>query len=131
VLLSFGSIFLTLVAGRLSIASFFFSILFSFFDKKHISIIQNAVLYHDRFCPGRRCRCRRPRRYVSLDTLPDKIYILYIGSRYMNPNSNSYIGIAKRDVVSNNIPANIPAMTDANGNVLPFKAQDVYVAPSN
>ncbi|KAL6804199.1 hypothetical protein J3E68DRAFT_423101 [Trichoderma sp. SZMC 28012] len=40
-------------------------------------------------------------------------------------------GIAKRDVVNNNIPANIPAMTDANGNVIPFKAQDVYVAPSN
>ncbi|KAL6815756.1 hypothetical protein GGI42DRAFT_312248 [Trichoderma sp. SZMC 28013] len=39
-------------------------------------------------------------------------------------------GIAKRDVVNNNIPANIPAMTDASGNVIPFKAQDVYVAPN-
>ncbi|KAL7910945.1 hypothetical protein GGI35DRAFT_330311 [Trichoderma velutinum] len=40
-------------------------------------------------------------------------------------------GIAKRQVVNNNIPANVPAMTDASGNVIPFKAQDVYVAPSN
>ncbi|KAL7960656.1 hypothetical protein V8C34DRAFT_276192 [Trichoderma compactum] len=39
-------------------------------------------------------------------------------------------GIAKRDVVNNNIPANVPAMTDASGNVIPFKAQDVYVAPN-
>lgn len=39
-------------------------------------------------------------------------------------------GIAKRDVVSNNIPANVPAMTDASGNVIAFKAEDVYVAPN-
>ncbi|TFB07241.1 hypothetical protein CCMA1212_000112 [Trichoderma ghanense] len=37
--------------------------------------------------------------------------------------------VAKRQVVSDAIPANAPAMTDANGNVIPFVAKDVYVHP--
>jgi len=38
---------------------------------------------------------------------------------------------AKRNVVGNAIPANVPAMTDASGNVVPFSAQDVYVPPAH
>ncbi|EGR48984.1 hypothetical protein MKX07_007116 [Trichoderma sp. CBMAI-0711] len=37
--------------------------------------------------------------------------------------------VAKRQIVSDAIPANAPAMTDANGNVIPFVAKDVYVHP--
>ncbi|KAL7951409.1 hypothetical protein V8C42DRAFT_339366 [Trichoderma barbatum] len=40
-------------------------------------------------------------------------------------------GIVKRQVVSNAVPPNIPAMTDASGNVIPFNSKDVYVAPGN
>ncbi|RFU78270.1 hypothetical protein TARUN_3948 [Trichoderma arundinaceum] len=42
----------------------------------------------------------------------------------------SPIHMAKRQVVNNNIPANVAAMTDASGNVVPFSAQDVYVPPT-
>lgn len=38
--------------------------------------------------------------------------------------------VAKRQTVSDAIPANAPAMTDANGNVIPFVAKDVYVHPA-
>ncbi|KAL7797258.1 hypothetical protein V8C37DRAFT_304797 [Trichoderma ceciliae] len=40
-------------------------------------------------------------------------------------------GIVKRQVVGNAIPANVPAMTDASGKVVPFSAKDVFVAPAN
>ncbi|PTB61969.1 hypothetical protein BBK36DRAFT_1163509 [Trichoderma citrinoviride] len=39
--------------------------------------------------------------------------------------------IAKRQIVSDAIPANAAAMTDASGNVKPFVSKDVYVHPAN
>lgn len=42
----------------------------------------------------------------------------------------AYIGMVKRDVVDNAIPAEAPAMTDASGRVVPFSAKGVNVAAS-
>ncbi|KAL6697698.1 hypothetical protein J3F84DRAFT_347407 [Trichoderma pleuroticola] len=40
-------------------------------------------------------------------------------------------GFARREVVDNSdVPANVPSMTDASGNVIAFKAQEVYVPPN-
>ncbi|KAH6606008.1 hypothetical protein Trco_005161 [Trichoderma cornu-damae] len=43
----------------------------------------------------------------------------------------SPIDIVKRQVVSNAIPANVPAMTDANGNVVPFNSKGVTLPRAN